>query len=147
MDSKYTITKCVPSSADMDFMEDRIYEHNSTRTGRTDGALFGFFIRGEGGVITAGCTGWTWAGACEITTLWVHPSLRGQGIGKELLASAEAEATAKGCEVILLSSYDFQAPPFYQKMGYELIFKLEDFPPGHRNNYLIKRLPKTKTGS
>ena len=55
-------------------------------------------------------------------------------------AAAEGEARARGCAVVLLSSYSFQAPAFYQRCGYELAWKLEDFPPGHRNCYLVKRL-------
>jgi ribosomal protein S18 acetylase RimI-like enzyme len=41
---------------------------------------------------------------------------------------------------MLLSSYDFQAPGFYQKHGYEVFATLEDHPRHHRNYYLRKRL-------
>jgi hypothetical protein len=40
----------------------------------------------------------------------------------------------------MLESYSFQAPAFYQKHGYELAFQLQDFPPGHQNNSLVKHL-------
>jgi GNAT superfamily N-acetyltransferase len=135
-----TLTKVVPSAVELDFMDDRLYEHNSAQTGQDDGQLFGFFIRNEQQEIVAGITGWTWAQACEIRGLWVHPSLRGQGYGRDLLESAEQEARARGCQVIMLDSYSFQAPGFYQKYGYELVYQLKDFPPGHQNNLLVKRL-------
>lgn len=140
MDAHYIVTKDVPSAAELDFMDDRLYEHNSAQTGQDDGQLFGFFIRNEQQEIIAGLTGWTWARACEIRGLWVHPSLRGQGYGRDLLESAEQEARARGCKVIILDSYSFQAPGFYQKYGYELVYQLKDFPPGHQNNLLVKRL-------
>lgn len=140
------LTKCVPTSAEMEFMEDRLYEHNSAQTGQADGQLFAFFLRDETQQIQAGITGWTWAQACEIQTLWVHPDLRGQGCGKALLRAAEQEARSRGCNVILLSSYSFQAPGFYQKCGYELAWKLADFPPGHQYCYLVKRLGAAENG-
>jgi GNAT superfamily N-acetyltransferase len=132
--------KCTPSPADLQFLEDRLYEYNSQQTGRDDGQLFAFFIRDEKEQILAGLSGWTWADACEITALWVHPDWRGQGYGRQLLESAEQEARSHGCQAILLTSYNFQAPAFYQKCGYELALRLNDFPPGHAHCVLVKRL-------
>jgi GNAT superfamily N-acetyltransferase len=140
---KVELTKSVPSSDELQFLEDRLYEFNSQQTGREDGHLFAFFIRNEQQEILAGCSGWTWAQACEIQTLWVHPSLRGQGHGRQLLEAAEQEARSRGCKVILISSYSFQAPGFYQKCGYELVWKLNDFPPGHQHCALVKRFSET----
>ena len=134
------LTKVVPSAEELDFMDDRLYEHNSAQTGQDDGQLFGFFIRNDQQEIVAGLSGWTWAQACQIQNLWVHSSLRGQGYGEHLLEAAELEARARGCKVIFLESYSFQAPGFYQKHGYELAWQLDDFPPGHQNNFLVKRL-------
>ena len=141
--SNSSLTKCIPTSSELEFLEDRLYEHNRQQTGRDDGSLFAFFIRDEHQEIIAGLSGWTWADACEIRTLWVHPCLRGRGHGEALLEAAEQEARLHGCRVILLSSYSFQAPGFYQKHGYDLAWQLDDFPPGHQSCYLVKRLPPT----
>jgi len=133
------IAKSVPSPEEQQFLEDRLYEFNRDQTGQDDGQLFAFLLRDDRREIVAGLSGWTWAHACEIRTLWVHPSLRGRGHGRALLASAEEEARARGCKVILIVSYSFQAPAFYQRCGYELAWRLNDFPPGHQNCYLVKR--------
>jgi GNAT superfamily N-acetyltransferase len=138
----HVLTKTIPTTADLEFLEDRLYEYNCQQTGRDDGQLFAFFIRDDQQKIIAGLSGWTWADACEIRTLWVQPALRGQGHGRALLEAAEQEACRQGCKVIMLSSYSFQAPGFYQKNGYELAWQLHDFPPGHRNCILVKRLPQ-----
>src|SRR5512133_3417775 len=131
-----SVKKGIPTSAELQFLEDRLYEFNSEQTGKDDGQLFSIIIRNDQQEIVAGLSGWTWANACEIQTLWVHSSRRGQGYGRELLKSAEQEALARGCKVILISSYSFQGPAFYQKCGYELVWQLNDFPPGHQHCYL-----------
>jgi ribosomal protein S18 acetylase RimI-like enzyme len=134
------MVESTPSPEDLQFLEDRLYEYNAAQTGRDDGQLFSFFIRNDQQEIVAGLAGWVWAGACEIQTLWVHPEWRGQGLGQRLLKAAEDKARANQCQVILVSSYSFQAPAFYQKNGFELAWQLIDFPPGHRHCYLVKRL-------
>ena len=138
------MSKNIPTSEELQFLEDRIYEFNSSQTGQDDGQMFAFFVRNDQQEIVAGISGWTWARACEIRTLWVHPTWRGKGYGRSLLESAEQEARKHGCKVILIISYNFQAPAFYQKCGYTLTWKLNDFPPGHQNCYLVKRFTETE---
>jgi GNAT superfamily N-acetyltransferase len=147
MNANHVLTRSVPSPNDLQFLEDRLYEFNSGQTGQDDGQLFGFFIRNELDEIVAGCCGWTWAHACQIQSLWVHSSWRGHGYGRTLLESAENEARERNCKVILIGSYSFQAPAFYQKCGYELAWQLNDFPPGHQHCYLIKRFAETENDS
>lgn len=146
MNAHHTMTKSVPSSEELQFLEDRLYEFNSAQIGQDDGKLFAIFIRNDQQEIVAGVSGWTWAKACEIRALWVHSSWRGQGYGRGLLESAEKEARVRGCTVILLSSHSFQAPAFYQKCGYKLEWQLDDFPPGHQHCYLVKRFAETGCG-
>jgi GNAT superfamily N-acetyltransferase len=140
------MTKSIPTAAELQFLEDRLYEFNSAQTGQNDGQLFAIWIRNEKQEVIAGLSGWTWARACEIRALWVHTSWRGQGYGRRLLEAAEKEAQARGCAAILISSYSFQAPDFYQKCGYTLVWQLNDFPPGHRHCYLVKRFERTASG-
>lgn len=139
MNPSHVMTKNL-SSTDHDLLEDRLYEFNCAQTRQDDGQLFSFMIQNEKQEIVAGISGWTWAQACEIQALWVHPSWRGQGYGQRLLEAAEQEAREHNCKMILLSSYSFQAPGFYQKHGYELAWQLNDFPPGHQHCYLVKQL-------
>jgi GNAT superfamily N-acetyltransferase len=143
--AEHVMTRGVPTTAEVDFLEDRLYEHNRAKTGRDDGELFGIFIRNAQQEIVAGISGWTWAQACEIRELWVDDAWRGQGYGKTLLEAAEENAREHGCKVILLQSFSFQAPGFYQKCGYELVWKLDDFPPDYHYCYLIKRFPDSES--
>ncbi len=117
-----------PAPGDIRFLEDRLYEYNVEQTGIDDGKWLSIFVRDEKGEIVAGLHGWTWCGACRIQTLWVHKDLRRQGYGRRLLAAAEQEAQTRGCEQILLDTFSFQAPLFYQKLGYEVIDVVEGYP-------------------
>jgi len=67
---------------------------------------------------------------------------RGGGYGSALIRQAESIACANGCIGIWLDTYDFQAPGFYQKLGFEIFGTLEDHPVGHRHFFLRKRLPQ-----
>ena len=89
MQTNYVVTKSTPTSEEQGFLEARLYEHNCSQTEQDDGQLFAFFVRNEQQEIVAGLSGWTWAHACEIRDLWVHPTLRGQGYGQSLLKFAE----------------------------------------------------------
>jgi Acetyltransferases len=121
-------------------LEDKIYEHNSAALNKDDGRLFSMIARDENKEIVAGIAGWTWASACEITQLWVAEKVRKNGIGKMLLGAAEAEAKSKGCLTILVRSYSFQAPHFYERHGYRIEHILNSFPHGYSCYILVKRI-------
>lgn len=44
------------------------------------------------------------------------------------------------CTRAWLTTFSFQAPGFYPKLGYETFTVLEDHPAGHRHHFLQKRL-------
>jgi GNAT superfamily N-acetyltransferase len=140
MPSQPLIVEDQPAAHDLHFLGDQINTYNMTQTGSYDGRALAVFIRDEQGEIIAGISGYTWAGMCEIEFLWVRPDLQGQGIGGQLLQAAEQEAQARGCEIIILGSYSFQAPGFYQQHGYELVGRIENCPPNHTNYYFKKPL-------
>ena len=62
----------------------------------------------------------------SIDTLWVKKEFRNQGVAKQLLSLVEAEAKNRGCHIVYLSTYEFQAKDFYLKNGYEIFGVLED---------------------
>ena len=139
-DSLHDIISKVPTQKEVQFLEDMLYEHNAAVTNRDDGKLFSKLICDSGNNIIAGIAGWTWADACEITLLWVKYDYRKKSYGKILLNAAEAEAKKKKCKTILLRTYSFQSPQFYQKYGYKVEYETKDFPHGHSYFCLVKRL-------
>jgi GNAT superfamily N-acetyltransferase len=129
-----------PSSADIEFLEDRLYEFNAGTTGISDGRSLGVFLRDECGTIVAGAAGHTWGDTCELRQVWVAASLRGCGLGRRLMAEAEAEAVRRGCGQLVLTTHSFQAPEFYRQLGFDVLAKLSDYPRGHAHLLLRKRL-------
>lgn len=137
--SEFIIT-AEPAPGEIQYLEDRIYEHNSSVTGITDGEWLAIFVRDEQERIVAGICGNTWGGCCEIRQLWVEEPRRKQGLGTRLLQAAEQEASRRGCAQILLMTFSFQAPAFYAKHGFEALAAVEDHPRGHRNLLMRKYL-------
>jgi GNAT superfamily N-acetyltransferase len=72
--------------------------------------------------------------------LWVREDVRGHGYGSRLLSAAEVEARRRGCSVIMLSTFSFQAPDFYRRHGFEVAGGIPDCPPGHTNYFFVKWL-------
>jgi len=128
-----------PTADEVQYLEDRIYEFNARTTGITDGERLAFFVR-EDNRIVAGICGNTWGGTCELRQFWVEESKRHLGLGTKLFQAAEQEARRRGCIQIVLMTYSFQAPAFYEKHGFEVIATIDNDPHGHRNLLMRKYL-------
>jgi GNAT superfamily N-acetyltransferase len=128
-----------PSSSDIEFLEDRLYEFYVATTGISDGRSLGVFLRDESRNVMAGAAGHTWGETCERRQVWVAAPLRGRGLGRRLMAEAEAEAVRRGCRQLVLTTHTFQAPGFYRKLGFDVIAELPDFPRGY--SALVLRKP------
>jgi GNAT superfamily N-acetyltransferase len=141
MMSKITITSEPNASAeDLAAVEYQINEFNMRVTGDRDYHLIALFLRDESRKIMGGIIGHVWGGWLRVAFLWVDESLRGQGYGGQLLQRAEDEARGYGCKNAHLETFSFQARPFYERFGYQIIGELPDYPPGHTWYFLRKAL-------
>jgi ribosomal protein S18 acetylase RimI-like enzyme len=129
------------------FLVERIYEFNAKATGYSDGKLLAGSIRDDAGDVIAGFSGHTWGGCCELTNVWVHERHRGRGLGKTLLRVAESEARRRGCEQVVVRTHSFQAPRFYEHLGYERRYAIEGLPKGHSDIVYVKRLRSGESSS
>ena len=139
-EGKFMIESVEHQAEAIQFLDDKIYEFNAAAINKYDGNLFTRIICDQNNDIIAGISGWTWAMVSEITLLWVKEEYRNNGLGKILLKAAEEEIIKKGCTTILLRSYSFQAPLFYEKNGYKTVYILDDFPNGYKHYNLVKRI-------
>lgn len=126
------------SEKDREFVLRSLVAYNKARTtGETYRAL-NVIVRDSGKVVGGlqAITLWNWL---VVQILWVDEPFRGKGLGKRMMLAAEQEGVKRGCLHAHLDTFDFQALPFYQKLGYEIFGQLEDYPLGHRRYYLQKR--------
>jgi len=128
------------SPLEIDAIEDRIYDHNRSATGRDDGLALGFVIRDGARRIIGVAAGYSWAGVSELKQMWIDEAYRGRGYAKELLNAFIAEAASRGVRRIWVASYDFQAPGFYEKAGFKRMAEFAGWPDGHSNVILCKTL-------
>jgi NAD(P)H-dependent FMN reductase/N-acetylglutamate synthase-like GNAT family acetyltransferase len=122
------------------FLAARIYEFNSNATGYFDGESFSATQRDDAGTIRAGIYGYTWGGCGYVSYLWVDERHRGHGLGRALLRAAEEHARTRDCAVLFVATHSFQAPDFYERMGFERQTIVRDHPLGHSSAVYAKRL-------
>ncbi|MDN0200844.1 N-acetyltransferase [Streptomyces sp. S.PNR 29] len=95
----------------------------------------------ETDTLAGGLAGHTWATWLHVAYLWVDERHRGTGLGSRLLAEAERVAREeRGCRAARLETWDFQAPEFYRKKGYQVVCEIPDYPPGITEYTLTKVL-------
>jgi ribosomal protein S18 acetylase RimI-like enzyme len=76
-----------------------------------------------------------------LTDLFVEKAYRRQGLGAALLSKLEARIAARGIRHIWTMTAGYEAPGFYRKQGYEVIFEHENwYATGHSQVGLQKRL-------
>ena len=127
-------------------LEERIYEFNSNATGIFDGVLLNASITDDAGKLVAGLSGHTWGGCCTIVLLWVDESLRRAGVGRALMQAAEQEAIRRGCRQIVLTTHSFQAPRFYEKLGFRRLATVPNNPTGYDDFIYVKELAAPADG-
>jgi predicted N-acetyltransferase YhbS len=113
--------------------------YNVAAVGKFDHRPLTVTIR-ERGKIVGGLAGETFFGWMFVSLLWVSDQHRGNGWGRSLMRTAEAEARKRGVRNVYLDSFSFQAPAFYAKLGYREFGRLKDFPVGHDRVWMTKAL-------
>ena len=139
---EYKIDNC--KDGDADYIIDRLVEYNLSKVPAKQEVLFDTLdkkITDDNGNTIAGCVArmYCW-NVAYIDSLWVDIKYRGNGLGARLLAEIEKTAKAKGCYLIHLDTFDFQAKEFYEKQGYAVFGVLENCPKGHCRYYFTKKL-------
>ena len=122
-----------------DRLAEQLNAFNYAAADRDDGRGLDFMVE-EAGEMVAGLSGYTWAGIAEVKVLWVREDQRGRRLGAGLMEAAIAEARARGCELMFLSTHSFQAQGFYEKLGFETVATIADKPLGHAEYWMRLKL-------
>ena len=101
---------------------------------------FCFAAEDHTGKITGVITGRAYYNEVHITDLIVDEACRGTGLGSRLVSTVEEAYQGKGYDVITLTTFGFQAPVFYEKLGYKVEFIREHHDPKLSKYFLRKAL-------
>ncbi len=129
---------------DKDYICEKLVEYNLSHVPAKQDVLFDNIskkIVDKKGNVIAGCIArmYCW-NVMYIDILWVDEKYRNTGIGSKLLKYVEDTARNKGCYMVHLDTFDFQAKDFYLKYGYEIFGELKNCPENHSRFYLQKKL-------
>ena len=106
--------------------------HNEfTRYGIQNGVVlnydeFCFTAENADGKIIGAITGRAYYNEIHIGDLIVDENCRGDGVGRQLVSAVEKAYQDKGYEIVTLTTFGFQAPDFYRKLGYSVEFIREN---------------------
>lgn len=113
--------------------------HNDVMFGKRGGHKCLFIPIEHDHEIVGGLIGRTARGWLDIDILFIPEALRGQGLAGKLLAVAEDEAHKRGCKGVHIQTANPVATKAYQKYGYEVFGKIDNFIDDFTLTLLMKR--------
>ena len=116
----------------------RVYNQSKREPSKSE--PLNIYVEDAQGNLIAGMVAETFGSWLEIEYLYVQENLRGQGLGSNILNRAEKEARERKCKYSFVNTYQFQAPDFYKKHGYEEVFALKEYPYTGERYYYTKAL-------
>lgn len=132
--------EAAPAAADVAVVQTGLRAFNVEYIGDPGEEPVHIFLRDDAGQVVGGLLGhirWRWL---YVAKLWIDARWRGAGHGAALIGAAEVHARQHGCIGMHLDTFEYQARPFYEKLGFQLIGTLDGYPPGYCQFYLAKRL-------
>jgi GNAT superfamily N-acetyltransferase len=130
-----------PQPAVRESIVTRLVEYNETHVGTDTPKPLAIVLRtNESDDIIGGIWGNSFYDWLHVELLIVPGPLRNRGVGTTLMKTAEDVAKQRGCVGIRLDTFTFQAPAFYEKLGYRIFGRLPDHPRGHTRYFYCKRL-------
>lgn len=115
-------------------------DHNQEFIGRAPYSTFQLAAHDAEGQLVGGLLGEWRSYWLHVDILVVRPTLRGKGLGSALMAAAEAAARDKAYRGLFLDTFDFQAPAFYEKLGFTRFGVIRDYTHGYDRHFYEKRL-------
>jgi len=122
-----------------------LVQYNESKAGPSQYRPLVVALRDAESKVVGGMWGATGYGWLYIQLLVVPAQLRGSGVGTQLMQLAEQEAVARGCHSAWLDTHEFQARPFYERIGYVCFGELPNYPHGFSRVFMKKTLAAVST--
>jgi ribosomal protein S18 acetylase RimI-like enzyme len=101
---------------------------------------FNLTLRSETGEVAGGIRSRAFYQSLIVDFLWIDEKFRRMGYGKELMLKVEGLAKEQGCISANTMTYSFQAPQFYEKLGYKTVGVFKEYPDDIKKFFLEKKL-------
>jgi len=117
-----------------------LVEYNESKAGPGHNRPLAVVVRDKDHAVVGGMWGATGYGWLFTQLLIVPASMRGHGVGTQVMQRAEQEAIARGCHSAWLDTHEFQAKAFYERLGYIAFAELPNYPTGFARVFMKKSL-------
>jgi predicted acetyltransferase len=101
---------------------------------------FSIFIKDNKQNVLGGISGATFYGSLYVDSLWIVPFLRKKGWGTRLMQEAEKIGKERNSRFVTVNTMDWEAVPFYKKLGYSIKFTREGYDKNSKMFLLRKSL-------
>jgi len=128
---------------EIDLVQNKLHEFNLKHTNSQydqPGIEINQIIKDPQGKVIGGVNASTLLRVMHLEVLWVADDYRKFGLASQLVLGAECIGAEHGCISTQTMSFSFQAPAFYQKLGYKVLGIYSGYPFGIREYVLNKRL-------
>ena len=135
---KITIKRVGENSIIGSFIRDEFSSHAEQNNIDMNYSKFCFVAESDEDELLGVITGHVIYNEVHISDLIVKKGYRKCGLGSKLIAAVEETYTGAGYEKVTLSTYGFQAPAVYEKLGYRIECVREDRDPKLQKYFLAK---------
>lgn len=128
MEKLETVVQETENSVEATQILEGLKGYNVSQVGPSNRKGLNIVLKKEDGQAVAGLLGhthWDWL---FISILWIKEEMRGQNLGTKLISEAEKISKSRGCKGVHLDTFDFQAPGFYEKLGFQKFGEIPDCP-------------------
>ena len=116
-----------------------VRKYNAEYLGTEESKPLSVIARDDNGALIGGVSGRTIYQHFLIEVVWVDKQTRGTGLGRKLMELAEVEAKCRACIAAQVDTLSFQGSVFYEKLGFEVIGKIPNYPASFDRYFLLKK--------
>jgi GNAT superfamily N-acetyltransferase len=138
----YTISVSATLDAEVEqTILDGLNAYNDAITGYQDRQVLSVVVRDRDSQrVLGGAMGRTSLGLLFLDLFYLPATLRGMGLGSQVLAQFEEEGRRRGCASAVLYTISFQAPEFYERRGWRRFGEIACHPDGTSRVFMSKTL-------